>query len=101
MLPLLPRLIAFLKRMIPKREPGISQPHFLNDAVATFPETIEAALDAEVAHLHDNVIELIAHGLSLHRTSLYESHDLETTVRAQREPFDWVQGVLPFTGHYL
>ncbi|MGB6005930.1 MAG: Na/Pi symporter [Ornithinimicrobium sp.] len=89
MLPLFHRLIVFLERTIPSTEPGISQPRYLNDAVGAFPETIEAALTAEVGHLHDNAIELIAHGLSLHRSSLYESHDLETTVRAETEPFDF------------
>ncbi len=89
MLPLLQRLIVFLERVIPTTEPGVSQPRYLNDAVAAFPETIEAALAAEVGHLHDNAIELIAHGLSLHRTSLYDSHDIEATVREETEPFDF------------
>ena len=89
MLPLIDRLIVFLERTIPTREPGVSQPKYLNDAVAAFPETIEAALAAEVGHLHDNAIELIAHGLSLHRHSLFESENVRATVLAERQPFDF------------
>jgi phosphate:Na+ symporter len=88
MLPLMSRLIGFLERTIPAREPDVSEPKYLSDAVGAFPETLETALANEVEHLHRNAVELIAHGLNLHRHELYSSHDLEGTVREARIPIE-------------
>lgn len=89
MLPLMTRLIGFIKRVIVDETPGISQPHYLSKAVDGFPATIEAALRKEVAHLHDNAIELIAHGLNLHRHELYATNDIEAYVASARVPFEF------------
>ncbi|MEE4189707.1 MAG: Na/Pi symporter, partial [Roseobacter sp.] len=88
MLPLMNKLIAFLIRTIPDIQPAVSKPRYINDAVGEFPATIELALRKEIAHLHDNAIELIAHALNLHRHKLYEAHDIEAFVNASRSPFD-------------
>lgn len=88
MLPLMNRLIAFLIRTIPDASPAISQPRYINEAVGEFPATIELALRQEIAHLHDNAIELILHALNLNRHSLYQAPDVEAYVESARRPFD-------------
>ncbi len=89
MLPFLRRLIAFLERTIGEPKADVSKPRYLSDAVDEFPETVEIALNKEVKHLGDNAIELIAHGLNLHRHELYASDDIAATVEASRTPVEF------------
>jgi phosphate:Na+ symporter len=88
MLPLLRRLIAFLEVRILAPAPDVSRPHFLNEAVDEFPQTLEIALRKEVLHLYENAAELILHGLNLHRDEIFASDDLARTVGASRRIID-------------
>ncbi len=88
MVPLMGQLIGFLTRRIPEPRTDISQPKYLNEAVDAFPATIELALRKEVLHLQDNAVELIAHGLNIHRHELYASVDIAQTVRTSRATFE-------------
>ncbi|GAB5508730.1 MAG: Na/Pi cotransporter family protein [Hyphomicrobiales bacterium] len=88
MLPLLTRLISFLERRILEPVPDVSQPRYLNDVVDAFPQTMESALRKEVRHLSENAMELILHGLNLHRHEIFDSDDIAKTVRASRAPFE-------------
>nr|WP_321454938.1 Na/Pi symporter [uncultured Cohaesibacter sp.] len=88
MLPLMRWLIAFLTRQIAEPKADISKPKYLNEAVDAFPATIELALRKEVLHLQDNAVELIAHGLNIHRHELYVSKDIAETVQTSRATFE-------------
>ncbi|GHE94198.1 hypothetical protein GCM10016455_13190 [Aliiroseovarius zhejiangensis] len=89
MLPLLPRLIGFLEQTIPSPVEDLSQPKYLTEAVDEFPQTIAVAMRHEVKHLYDNAVELILHGLNLHRDAVFSSTDIAATVRASRKPFEF------------
>ncbi len=88
MLPFMGRLIGFLEHYIIEPAPDVSRPHFLNEAVDEFPQTLESALRKEVLHLYENAMELIMHGLNLHREKIFESEDIAETVRKSRAPLD-------------
>ncbi len=88
MLPAMQRLLTFLTRTIPDDIPDVSQPRYLSDAVGDFPATIELSLRKEVAHLHENAIELIVHALNLHRHELYAAKDIEAYVTASKRRYD-------------
>nr|WP_321461282.1 Na/Pi symporter [uncultured Cohaesibacter sp.] len=88
MLPLMGWLIRFLERRIAEPRTDISKPKYLNEAVDEFPATIELALRKEVLHLQDNAVELIAHGLNIHRHQLYSSTDIARTVQTSRATFE-------------
>lgn len=89
MLPLMSRLITFIERVI--REPALdlSRPKYLSQAVEEFPDTIETALQKEVKHLYDNAVELITHGLNIHRHDLFETTDIAALVSSSRKPVDF------------
>lgn len=89
MLPLMSRLITFIERVI--REPAIdlSRPKYLSQAVEEFPDTIETALQKEVKHLYDNAVELITHGLNIHRHDLFKATDIAALVSSSRKPVDF------------
>ncbi|MCP4317365.1 MAG: Na/Pi cotransporter family protein [Hyphomicrobiales bacterium] len=89
MLPLMKRLIVFIERVI--REPALdlSRPKYLSQAVEEFPNTIESALQKEVKHLYDNAVELITHGLNIHRHDLFETTDVAALVSASRSPIEF------------
>ncbi|MBO6673430.1 MAG: Na/Pi cotransporter family protein [Rhizobiales bacterium] len=88
MLPLLTRLIAFLEKRIVEPVPDVSRPRYLNEAVDAFPQTLETALRKEVQHLNENAIELILHGLNLHRQDIYTTDKVAETVQKSRAPMD-------------
>ncbi len=88
MLPLLTRLIAFLERRIVEPAPDVSRPRYLNEAVDAFPQTLESALRKEVQHLNENAMELILHGLNLHRHEIYKTDKIAETVSKSRAPMD-------------
>jgi phosphate:Na+ symporter len=89
MLPVMQPLLRFLERTITEKTPDVSKPRYLDKTVDDFPATIVAALRNEVAHLHENALELIAHGMNLHRHDLYEAADVQKYVESQRRPFDY------------
>ncbi|WP_300550311.1 Na/Pi symporter [Roseovarius sp.] len=87
--PFIHRLVAFLERVIVQPAEDLSQPKYLSEAVDEFPQTIQVALRREVHHLYENAVELIVHGLNLHRTELFETKDIAATVKASRAPVDF------------
>lgn len=87
MLPLMRRLIRFLERRIPRPAGRQSAPKYLPGADA-FPQTARLAMRKEVEHLYENAVELILHGLNLHRRDVFQSSDIAATVAASRKPFD-------------
>ena len=89
MLPLLGRLIVFLERAIVQPEEDLSEPKYLSEAVDEFPQTIEYAMRLEVKHLYDNAVELITHGLNLHRHDIFAAKDIAATVEASRKPVEF------------
>jgi phosphate:Na+ symporter len=88
MLPLMTRLIAFIEKRIVEPDEDVSRPRYLNEAVDEFPQTLEIALRKEVLHLYENAVELILHGLNLHRQTIFSADDIAATVRQSRTPFD-------------
>lgn len=88
MLPFFRWLITFLEWRIVEPVPDVSRPRFLNEAVDAFPQTLESALGKEVQHLYDNAMELIFHGLNLHRHEVFETDSIAEVVRKSRKPFD-------------
>ncbi len=89
MLPLLNRLIGFLERTLPQAEEDLSKPRYLSEAVDEFPQTIEFAMRREVKHLYDNAVELIVHGLNLHRHDIFAAKDIAATVAGSRQPVEF------------
>ncbi|MEB8389098.1 Na/Pi symporter [Rhodobacteraceae bacterium KMM 6894] len=88
MLPLLHHLITFIERAIKEPVADLSQPKYLSQAVDEFPATIVSALQKEVKHLYDNAVELIAHGLNIHREALFETTDIAALVAQSRKPIE-------------
>jgi len=89
MLPLLNTLIRFLIRTIAEPAMDLSKPLYLSEAVDEFPSTIEIAMRKEVKHLYDNAVELITHGLNLHRHELFETRDIAALVNSSRSAVDF------------
>ncbi|MCR9139299.1 MAG: Na/Pi symporter [Alphaproteobacteria bacterium] len=89
MLPLMKRLIALIERLVSEPEIDLSQPKYLSQAVEEFPNTIEVALQKEVKHLYDNAVELITHGLNIHREELFKVKDIAALVAVSRRPIEF------------
>ena len=89
MLPTIHQLIGFLERTIAPPKEDLSQPKYLTEAVNEFPLTIRTAMRNEVRHLYINAVELIVHGLNLHRHNIFSSTDIAATVEASCLPVDF------------
>ncbi len=73
MLPWIGRLVAWLQRLIPTRQPSRQQPRYLLESSISFPDTATEAVRKETLHLWDNTLDIIAHGLRLPREELLDS----------------------------
>jgi len=85
MTPFVARLVRFLENVMPAPLPSIVEPRFLNSSVVDFPETLLAAVHNEVLHLYENAFEILAHGISLHRSIITSGDDLEAEVGSSKE----------------
>ena len=88
MLPMMRRMIALIERVIKEPVADLSRPKYLSQAVDEFPATIVSALQNEVKHLYDNAVELIAHGLNIHRDALFKAPDVAALVAKSRKPIE-------------
>tara|TARA_R110002094_G_scaffold153682_5_gene141150 strand:- start:2362 stop:4194 length:1833 start_codon:yes stop_codon:yes gene_type:complete len=89
MVPVIRPLIRFLERTIVQPKEDLSQPKYLSQAVGEFPLTIQTAMRKEVKHLYINAVELIVHGLNLHRHDIFTTKDIAATVAASRSPVEF------------
>ena len=85
MSPLIGRLAGFLEISLRAKETTAVEPKYLNDAVLEFPDATMEAVRKETLHLYDNALELIAHGVSLHRQEIFSDEDLEGIVKQKRK----------------
>ncbi|PLX45509.1 MAG: sodium:phosphate symporter [Hyphomicrobiales bacterium] len=85
MSPLVGPLVRLLEWVFPSAEESIIEPRYLNESVIDFPETLIEAVRNEVLHLYDNAFEIIAHGISIHRSDILSDKDLEAEVYKSRE----------------
>lgn len=89
MLPLMKRLVSLIERIISEPEFDLSHPKYLSQAVEEFPNTIVEALQKEVKHLYDNAVEIISHGLNIHRQELFRVKDIAAFVAVSRKPIEF------------
>jgi phosphate:Na+ symporter len=85
MSPLIGRLARFLEKSLRAKETTAVEPKYLNDAVLEFPDATMEAVRKETLHLYDNALELIAHGVDLHREEIFSDTDLEQVVSEKRK----------------
>jgi len=84
MSPMISMLVRNLERLIPEPVVAFAEPTFLNDSALEFPETLLEAAHNETLHLYDNALEIIAHGLNLHRHVIHSDEDLEAHLARDR-----------------
>ncbi len=85
MLPFMKTLVRFLETRVKekqvKEEKGVAlEPLYLNEAALTIPDGAINVLIKEAAHLGVNLIEIITHGLNLHRHDIHSERDLAEVV---------------------
>jgi len=88
MAPFVKQLVAFLERTMPAKEKEIADLKYLNDAALEFPETLVIAIRKEISYLYDNAVEIVSHGISLHRHVIYSDRDLEAFVKSDTKVMD-------------
>lgn len=87
LMPWVPKLEALLIRTIQFKPKGIEQPLFLVPQALETPATVENAVRQEVKHLFENAYGLLAHGLSLKRSTIDSTESLSEAVKYTRRIF--------------
>ncbi|KAA0874079.1 Na/Pi cotransporter family protein [Nitrincola tapanii] len=85
--PFVSQLERFLLAQIQQRAKGIEQPLYLYPEALETPATAVSAVRKEVQHLFDNAAGLLAHGLSLKRSTLDSEESLSDAVKYTRRIF--------------
>ncbi len=85
MLPLIPRMVTFLERVIVDKEKAVDSPRFIVDAAVEFPDTAVEAVRNETLHIYDNARDIILRGLGLSvEEALNPNLKLDKTLEQQR-----------------
>lgn len=88
MVPFVRNLVNMLEKLVPTTVPERVGLKYLNDSAIEFPETLVTALRNETLYLYDNALEIIAHGLCLHRHVIHSDQDLDAYLENSREVMD-------------
>jgi len=88
MSPLIGRLVVFLQKVLKAKAVEMAEPKYLNQATLELPDTIMEAVRKETLHLWDNAFEIMAHGVSLHRTDILSERDMKEIVNETQEVID-------------
>jgi len=85
MSPLIGRLVTLLEGTLKAKESTFVEPKYLNDATLEFPDVAMESVRKETLHLYDNALEILAHGVGLHRHEIYSGMDLNEVVDQKRK----------------
>ncbi|MBF0622669.1 MAG: Na/Pi cotransporter family protein [Magnetococcales bacterium] len=80
MIPFITKMADVLTNKLPSSEIASSQALYLNDSVLELPDTALKAILNETHHLFENALELICHGLALHRHDLQSEHEVDDVI---------------------
>jgi phosphate:Na+ symporter len=88
MSPLIGWLVSALTSLLPAKEISLAQPKYLTAATMEFPDTVMESVRNETLYLYDNALEIIAHGVSLHRQDIFSNRDLSEIVEKPHHVID-------------
>ncbi|MCU7945465.1 MAG: Na/Pi symporter [Candidatus Thiodiazotropha sp. (ex Cardiolucina cf. quadrata)] len=88
MTPLIGKLVTTLEKMLQPKEVSVVEPKYLSDATMEFPDTAMESVRKETLHLYDNALEIIAHGVSLHRHDIFSKTDLAAAIQQPHKVID-------------
>jgi phosphate:Na+ symporter len=88
MLPLLNKLVSFLKRLIPDTPVVVERPLFLNQVVLETPDAAVEAVRKETARLYDLAVEVMTDGLSIRRDMFQAGEKPKRLVKKSSEVID-------------
>ncbi len=82
------RLVIFLKTLFKEKERGVTRAKYLDKVVIEVPQTALTLLRKELIHLYDNSIEILAHAISLHRSSFLGKENIAEIVKNSNYKID-------------
>lgn len=92
MVPAINYLIRFLEKTFKEEEEfdtALAAPIFLNESILAFPQTaIRALLDESKELFEKATLEIVAHGLNLHREDISSKENLKQIIKSSKEKID-------------
>ena len=87
--PFINLLVKFLEtKFVSDKEQTKGKPKYLKEDVAETSLSATTAIKKESEHLYENSLEIITHGLSLHRTDIFSDKDIDEVVKSSTTPID-------------
>jgi len=83
--PFIPKIIPYLERLLPTPQAIGLKPLYLTEATEAFPGSLHEAVKLELIRLYDNALEIMAHGIHLHRRVLFSDEPLATAIKHNNE----------------
>jgi phosphate:Na+ symporter len=84
MLPLLSKLVVWLEKILPEKQPEVDQPMYLSESSAEFPGTAVQAVRLETERVYDAALRIIIDGLGMNKAHVFSDADLKPTLAAQK-----------------
>jgi phosphate:Na+ symporter len=78
--PFIHKLVKFLNTLFIQKSNDKGKPKFIYESSAGTSISALIAIQKESEHLYDNALEIISHGVSLHRTDIFSDKDVENVV---------------------
>ena len=79
--PFIKQLVSYLSKKFVSEKSSKLKALYLDDVVIKIPDAATNAIKKEIIHLFDNAVEVISHGLYLHRHNLLGSDNIEAVVK--------------------
>ena len=87
--PFLNQLVKLLNLVFKTKKVGKNEADdvmFLNDTALDFPDTAISVLHKETLHLYNNVFEIVAQGLSVHKSDITSGMDIDDIIKHRSRP---------------
>jgi phosphate:Na+ symporter len=86
--PFIPMLVNYLEKLFKEQRLKSGEPKYLDSGSLDTPISALTSIVKESEHLYKNSLEIIVHGLSLHRKDVFSEKEMEKILRESTKSFD-------------
>jgi len=85
MSPLIGRLVVLLEKTLRAKKGTVVAPKYLSESALEIPDVAMESVRKETLHLYDNALEILVHGIDLHRHDIFSDKEMDELVGAKRK----------------
>ena len=85
MSPLIGKLVVLLESTLRAKKATVVEPKYLSESSLEIPDVALESVRKETLHLYDNALEILVHGIDLHRHDIFSDKDMDEVVSEKRK----------------